>query len=93
MFERTTNAVLSGEDLGSFLESILRGEEENFCRELMELFKEPEFSVMKFEGVVDRIRVYVAEVSLHCFQILVGNANRHLTDQKLKVAKVVPHET
>ena len=43
--------------------SILRGKEEDFCKELMELAEQDEFNIMSFEAVVDKIRIYVAEVS------------------------------
>ena len=51
--------------------SILRGKEEDFCKELMELSKQAEFNIMSFEAVVDKIRIYVAEVS--CICLLVSN--------------------
>ena len=43
--------------------SILKGKEDEFSKELMELSEQPEFNIMAFEGVIDKIRVYVAEVS------------------------------
>lgn len=43
--------------------SILRGKEDDFCKELMELSEQAEFNIMAVEGVVDKIRIYVAEVS------------------------------
>ena len=43
--------------------SILRGKEDDFCKELMELSEQAEFNIMAFEGVVDKIRIYVAEVN------------------------------
>ena len=46
--------------------SILRGKEEDFCKELMELSEQAEFNIMSFEAVVDKIRIYVAEVSFFC---------------------------
>ena len=45
------------------LGSILKGKEDVFSKELMELSEQPEFNIMAFEGVIDKIRVYVAEVS------------------------------
>ena len=51
--------------------SILRGKEEDFCKELMELSEQAEFNIMSFEAVVDKIRIYVAEVS--CICLLVSN--------------------
>ncbi len=47
----------------NFLGSILKGKEDVFSKELMELSEQPEFNIMAFEGVIDKIRVYVAEVS------------------------------
>ena len=45
-----------------FAGSIMSKEEEEFARELQELAAQKEFSLRKFENVIDRIRACVAEV-------------------------------
>ena len=50
-----------------FTASILHGKEDEFAKELYHLSQEKEFNLLNFEDVIDKIRSYVAEVSVYAF--------------------------
>ena len=68
--------------------SILRGKEKDFCKELMELSEQAEFNIMSFEAVVDKIRIYVAEVSFsaHWFLVL-SPVHRKMSNSQYQIER------